>query len=80
MAFRPTAKHVLKVCSILLTQQLLRPEGVKGLCTAVFQEEDGSGEAASFEKLERVSRILSSIPANMKPEVRILVATVEISS
>jgi hypothetical protein len=61
--------HVRKTCAYLLSRQLLRPDGVRGLCIAVFGGDHDSVEAASFEKLDHISRTLSSVPAGMKPEV-----------
>lgn len=58
-----------KTCTSLLSRQLLRPEGVRGLCIAVFGQDHESVENASFEKLDHVSRVLSSVPAGMEPEV-----------
>ncbi|KAI0939316.1 hypothetical protein AcV5_000773 [Taiwanofungus camphoratus] len=60
--------YVLRSCSFLLSRQLLRPDGVHGLLTAVFGEEDGSEDDAPLEKLEHVGRLLSAVPAGMKPE------------
>ncbi|EPQ59213.1 hypothetical protein GLOTRDRAFT_70452 [Gloeophyllum trabeum ATCC 11539] len=64
----PLPRHVIKVCSSLLSQQLLRRDGVRALFMAIFTEEELSGESAPLVKLERVSRILRSIPAQIQPE------------
>ena len=58
--------HVHKACASLLSKQLLRPDGLHGLCTAVFGEEEVFH--ASLEKLEHIARVLSAVPASMKPE------------
>lgn len=47
----------------------MRPEGVRGLCAAVFGEGEGVDENTSLEKLENVARTLGTPPAAMKPEV-----------
>lgn len=60
--------HAQKACSSLLSRQLLRPDGVRGLCTTVLSSEDLSGETASLEKLEHISRLLRAVPAGMAPE------------
>ncbi|KAH9951727.1 hypothetical protein B0H21DRAFT_842799 [Amylocystis lapponica] len=60
--------YVRKSCGFLLSKQLLRQEGVAGLLAVVFGEEDVSGDDAPLEKLEHVGRLLSALPANMKPE------------
>ncbi|KAH7930074.1 hypothetical protein BV22DRAFT_1191545 [Leucogyrophana mollusca] len=62
----PPPPHVRKSCSSLLSRQLLRPEGVRGLCAAVFGEQDNPDESP-LEKYEHVARVLTSVPAGMKP-------------
>ncbi|RDB22555.1 RNA polymerase II assembly factor RTP1 [Hypsizygus marmoreus] len=59
--------HVRKSCTSLLGQQLLRPQGVRGLCTAVFGEDEASIDDAPIEKLQHIARILITVPASMKP-------------
>ncbi|EIW76151.1 hypothetical protein CONPUDRAFT_110885 [Coniophora puteana RWD-64-598 SS2] len=58
--------HVPKVCSSLLSEQLLRRDGVHGLVAAVFGEGEDV-EDAPLPKLEHVARILRTVPAGMKP-------------
>ena len=58
--------HVLSSCASLLSKQLLRSDGVLGLCGAVFQENVDPGEEAPLEKLEHVARVLSAVPAGLK--------------
>ncbi|KAI9069217.1 hypothetical protein FKP32DRAFT_1682994 [Trametes sanguinea] len=60
--------YVRKTCTFILSRQLLRPEGIRGLCESVFGEEDTSGEDVALDKLEQVSRLLGAIPAGMKPQ------------
>ena len=67
----PLPVHVRKACASLLTQQLLRPDGVQGLCEAMFSEEEVNGDEASIEKLEQIAHTLNSMPATMKKEVRV---------
>ncbi|OBZ76096.1 hypothetical protein A0H81_03253 [Grifola frondosa] len=57
-----------KACGFLLSRQLLRPEGLRGLCAAVFGEEENYGDEAPLDKLEHVSQLLRIVPAGMKPE------------
>lgn len=64
------APHIKKSCSSLLSRQLLRPEGVRGLCAAVFGEGEGVDEDASLEKLDHVARVLGTPPAAVKHEAR----------
>lgn len=61
--------HVRKACTSLLTKQLLRPDGVQGLCIAFFSEEDHTGDMAQLDKLEQFARILNSVPFALKAEV-----------
>ncbi|KAL7282291.1 hypothetical protein ACG7TL_003761 [Trametes sanguinea] len=60
--------YVRKTCTFILSRQLLRPEGIRGLCESVFGEEDSSGEDVALDKLEHVSRLLGAMPAGMKPQ------------
>ncbi|KAF8231899.1 hypothetical protein L208DRAFT_1361765 [Tricholoma matsutake] len=59
--------HVRKACATLLSQQLLRPQGVRGLCAAVFSEERPTNDDAPIEKIEHIARVLTTVPASMKP-------------
>lgn len=49
----------------------MRPEGVRGLCAAVFGEGDASSDHAELEKLDHVARVLSTVPSGMQSKVRI---------
>jgi hypothetical protein len=61
--------HASKACSSLLSRQILRQDGVRGLYTAMFGDEDHSGENAPLEKLEHIYRLLQALPTGMTPEV-----------
>ncbi|KAG5646622.1 hypothetical protein DXG03_002926 [Asterophora parasitica] len=63
----PPLPYVRKLCVSLLGQQLLRPQGVRGLCAAIFGEDEA--DDASVEKLQHISRVFMTVPMNMKPEV-----------
>jgi hypothetical protein len=52
-----------------LSRQLLRPEGVLGLCAAVFGEGEDSDDNIPLEKLEHVGKVLNAVPTGMKPKV-----------
>jgi hypothetical protein len=52
-----------------LSRQLLRPEGLVGLCAAVFGEGEESEENIPLEKLEQVAKLVNAVPAGMKPKV-----------
>ncbi|KAI0698516.1 hypothetical protein C8T65DRAFT_660439 [Cerioporus squamosus] len=64
----PSLPYARKTCTFILGRQLIRQEGIRGLCESVFAEEDVSGEDASLEKLEHVARVLSTVPSGMKAE------------
>ncbi|KAG1754005.1 uncharacterized protein EDB91DRAFT_1101110 [Suillus paluster] len=59
--------HVRKLCSSLLTQYFLRPDGVRALCAAVFGELDAE-EEPELDKLEHVARVLGTVPRGMQPK------------
>ncbi|KAL0949934.1 hypothetical protein HGRIS_009961 [Hohenbuehelia grisea] len=61
------APHVRKVCSGLLSRQLLRPDGVQGFFAAIFGDEDTMEGEVDLAKLEHSARILTTPPANMTP-------------
>jgi len=67
----PIPFHVRKLCSSLLTQHLLRPDGVRALCAAVFGELDAE-EEPELDKLEHVARVLGTVPRGMQPKVRLM--------
>ncbi|TEB30240.1 hypothetical protein FA13DRAFT_579051 [Coprinellus micaceus] len=60
--------HVRRAASSFMTQQLLRPGGVLGLCEAMFGEEETSGDAVKFDKLEQIAKTVVSVPAKMAPQ------------
>lgn len=67
----PPPAHAFRACTALLSRQLLRPDGVQGLFTAMFGEEEEFGGGSALEKLERMSIVLNAVPANTKPQVRV---------
>ncbi|KAI5118985.1 hypothetical protein M0805_001124 [Coniferiporia weirii] len=60
--------YVCKVCSMLLSGQLLRPAGVAGLLSATFGE-DIASTGAPLQKLESVSKVLNLVPSNTPREI-----------
>lgn len=69
MGGAPLPTHVQKAAASLLSRQLLRPEGVRGLCMATFPED--ANDDAQLERLEHVVRVLIAVPGGMKPEVEV---------
>ncbi|KAJ7047394.1 hypothetical protein C8F04DRAFT_935919 [Mycena alexandri] len=65
LSVKPCPPHVHKACASLLSKQLLRPEGVRGLCAAVFGED---ADEVQLEKIEHVARVLTTPPAGMSAE------------
>ncbi|KAG6817465.1 hypothetical protein H0H87_008633 [Tephrocybe sp. NHM501043] len=61
-------QYVRKLCISLLGQQLLRPQGVRSLCTAVFGENDSPADDSWIEKLQHITRVFLTVPSNVKPE------------
>ncbi|KAJ7744466.1 hypothetical protein DFH07DRAFT_963690 [Mycena maculata] len=66
LSMKPCPPHVHKACASLLSKQLLQPDGVRGLCAAVFGEE---ADDVPLEKIEHVARVLTTAPAGMPAEV-----------
>ena len=60
--------YARRASTFILGRQLIRPEGLRGLCESVFAEEDVSGDDAPLEKLEHVARVLNTVPAGMTAE------------
>jgi len=52
-----------------MSRQLLRPDGILGLCAIVFGEDDIAAESTSLDRLEHFSRVLSSAPVNIAENV-----------
>jgi len=65
----PPPQHVHKSCASLLSRQLMRPNGVRGLFAAVFG--DGESEEAPLEKLLHVAQVLGAVPSVVTAEVRL---------
>lgn len=61
--------YAKKACAYLMSRQLLRHEGVRGLYAAIFADEELSGDEASLEKLERVAQLLTVPPQALNPKV-----------
>jgi len=64
--------HVRNACTSLLTEQLVRPDGVDGLCQAMLPEREFSGDEIQLDKLEQIARILNSVPSNLEPQVSLV--------
>ncbi|KAJ7638786.1 hypothetical protein FB45DRAFT_739354 [Roridomyces roridus] len=65
LSIKPAPTYVRKACGSLLSKQLLRPDGVRGLCEAVFGEET---DDVQLEKIEHVARVLTTAPVAMSAE------------
>lgn len=63
--------YVSRVCGYLLSDQLRRPDGVRGLCTAVFGEDLEEDDLAPLDKLEHISEVLSTVPTSTNPQARV---------
>lgn len=63
----PPPQHVHKSCASLLSRQLMRSDGVRGLFAAVFGENES--EEAPLEKLLHVAQVLGAVPSVVTAEV-----------
>jgi hypothetical protein len=54
------------MCRILLSKQLLRTDGIIGLCEAVFGARVDDHVDAPLQKLEHFARVLCAVPSGMK--------------
>lgn len=52
-----------------MSRQLLRRDGLRGLFTALFSEDESSGEDAPLEKMDNAAKVLQTIPTGMDPAV-----------
>jgi hypothetical protein len=68
----PPIPHLRKSASFLLSRQLLRPDGVRGLYATVFGETNADlevEETSSVDRLEHVARSIGSVPFGIPSEV-----------
>ncbi|GAW05294.1 ARM repeat-containing protein [Lentinula edodes] len=62
MSSTNSVPHIRRTCGYLMSRQLLRPEGVKGLCAAVFGDSENADDI-QLDKLQHISRVLITVPA-----------------
>ncbi|KAK7470681.1 hypothetical protein VKT23_002103 [Stygiomarasmius scandens] len=67
MSSTSSIPHVRRTCGYLLSKQLLRAEGVRGFCAAVFGDTENVDEI-QLEKLQHIAHVLSTPPSGMKAE------------
>ncbi|KAJ3891226.1 hypothetical protein GG344DRAFT_88397 [Lentinula edodes] len=67
MSSTNSVPHIRRTCGYLMSRQLLRPEGVKGLCAAVFGDSENADDI-QLDKLQHISRVLITVPAGMVPK------------
>ncbi|KAH7879787.1 uncharacterized protein C8R40DRAFT_1035206 [Lentinula edodes] len=67
MSSTNSVPHIRRTCGYLMSRQLLRPEGVKGLCAAVFGDSENVDDI-QLDKLQHISRVLITVPAGMVPK------------
>ncbi len=70
--------HMRRISTMLLGRQIIRPDGVDGLYAVVFGEEEITGDEAPLEKLEHISRVLTTVPPGTQPRVCCIVSFVSI--
>lgn len=67
----PTPPYIRRFASSLLTRQILRPHGVRGLFEAVFgDDEENMAEGNDLDKLEHTANVLTAVPKDIDPKVR----------
>lgn len=69
MASKSKVVYTNQVCTSLLSRQLLRPDGVRGLFSSVFGEASSIVEADDLAKMEHVAKVLTTVPAKMDSKV-----------
>ncbi|KAK0230500.1 hypothetical protein IW262DRAFT_1338785 [Armillaria fumosa] len=67
-SFAPGPAFALRTCSMLLSKQVMRTQGVNGLCAAVFGDSEEAGEEVRLDKLEHVAKVLTAVPKGMDPK------------
>ncbi|KAG6919413.1 hypothetical protein DXG01_006296 [Tephrocybe rancida] len=60
--------YVRRLCVSLLGQQLLKPQGARSLCAAVFGENESPADDTWIEKLQHITRVFLTVPSATKPE------------
>ena len=66
----PLPSYVHKTCSFLLSRQLLRQGGIRGLCAALFGEEiETSENDVSLDKLKHFAKTVQTVPPSVPPQV-----------
>lgn len=63
--------YARRVASSLLSRQLLRPAGFRGLCAAIYGEGDVE-EDTQVDKLENIAKIVGVTPSGMDSKVKAL--------
>jgi hypothetical protein len=72
---KPPTLHTAKAASFLATKQLLRPDGIRAVCAALFGELSTDvelDETSYLVKMERLAQGLGTKPTQMEPEVQLL--------
>ncbi|KAF8915866.1 hypothetical protein CPB85DRAFT_1217291 [Mucidula mucida] len=66
----PSPPYVRRFAGSLLTRQILRPHGIRGLCEAVFGDnEEAMGEENDLDRLEHTAKVLTAVPKEMDAKV-----------
>ncbi|KIY73777.1 hypothetical protein CYLTODRAFT_406490 [Cylindrobasidium torrendii FP15055 ss-10] len=65
----PSPAYIPRISSGLLTRQLLRPRGIRGLCITIFgEDEDSADTATDLNKMEHIAKVLTTVPKDMDPQ------------
>ncbi|KAF9055058.1 hypothetical protein BDZ89DRAFT_1055678 [Hymenopellis radicata] len=66
----PSPTYIRRFAGSLLTRQILRAHGVRGLCEAVFgDDEEAMGEENDLDRLEHTAKVLTAVPKEMDAKV-----------
>lgn len=60
-------RHVQKACQFLMSQELMRPDGLKGFFGSILGQPDDN--QTYLNKFEYIVRHLNALPSTMKAEV-----------
>ncbi|KAK0206796.1 hypothetical protein DFS33DRAFT_1421493 [Desarmillaria ectypa] len=64
----PGTVFAQRICSVLLSRQVMRSQGVNGLCAAVFGDSEEAGKELHLDKLEHIAKVLTAVPRGMEPK------------
>lgn len=70
--FPPLPRYVVKICGSLLSKQLVRANGLRGLLTSILGESNNE-DNPSIERMEQIAHITTHVPVGMTASVSLRV-------